>query len=67
MLIYFILGIITGLILAIIVFLSIKRYEIPINRTIKQAENKFKEKGEIYIESDEKQDLEAYINNLPKE
>lgn len=64
---YLLVGIIIGLLIGIIVFLSIKRYETPINRTIKQIENKLTEKGEIYIESDEKADLEAYLENLPKE
>lgn len=63
----FILGILTGLLLAIIVFLATKKYETPINRTIKQTENKFKERGEVFIEDEEKLDLEAFLNGLPKE
>jgi len=62
-----ILGIIIGLLLAIIVFLAIKRYEVPIERTLKQAENSIRQKGEIYILDEDREDLEAYVNQLPTE
>jgi uncharacterized membrane protein YciS (DUF1049 family) len=61
------LGIIIGLLLAIIVFLAVKRYQVPIERTIKQAQNFTKERGEVYIEDEGVQDLEAYLETLPKE
>ncbi len=60
----YILGIITGLLLAIIVFLGTKRYQNPIERTIKQLENKTKQTGEIFIETDEQRETENFINNL---
>lgn len=63
----YILGILTGLVLAIIVFLATKRYETTINRTIKQVENKVKEKGAIFIEEDSQKELENFLENLPKE
>jgi len=59
---YTLLGIIIGLLIAIIVFLSVKRYQVPIERTIKQTQNKFKEKGEVFIESEEEEDLKAFLN-----
>lgn len=63
----YILGIITGLVIAVIVFLAAKRYQVPLDRSLKQMENVVKEKGEIYIETDEKQEFENFISNLPKE
>lgn len=62
-----ILGIIVGLLLAIIVFLATGKYQVPIQRTLKQTENKFKEKGEIFIEEDSQKEFENFINNLPSE
>ena len=61
------LGLITGLLLAIIVLLSARRFETPITRTLKQAENLVKEKGEIFEPDDDLEELKHYINNLPKE
>lgn len=63
----YVLGIITGLLIAVIIFLSTKRYQIPIERTLKQLENKTKEKGEVYIDSEEKIELESYLDSIPKE
>lgn len=63
----FILGLIVGLLLAIIVFLATKRYQVPIERNLKQVENKVKEKGEVYIEDDGVKDLETFLDSLPKE
>ena len=63
----YILGIITGLLLAIIVFLASRRYGNQIERTLKQAENSLREKGEIYIDTDEKKELEILLDNLPIE
>jgi uncharacterized membrane protein YciS (DUF1049 family) len=63
---YFI-GIIIGLLLAIIVFLATKRYETTIQRTIKQVENKFKEQGAVFIPKDEDEDFQTFINQLPSE
>ena len=62
-----ILGILIGLLLAVIVMLSVRRYQVPIERTAKQVENKFKQHGEVYIEDEGVQDLEAYLESLPKE
>ena len=61
------LGIIIGLLLAVIAMLSVKRYETPIQRTIKQLENATKEHGEVYVEDEGIEDLKAWANNLPKE
>lgn len=63
---YFI-GILIGLVLAIIVFLATKRYETTINRTIKQLESSIQQKGEVFIEDENVEDLKAWVNNLPKE
>jgi ABC-type lipoprotein release transport system permease subunit len=60
-------GVIIGLLLAVIALLVVKRYQVPLERTLKQTENKFRERGEVFIESEEKQDLEAFLNNLPTE
>ena len=65
--IYYILGLISGLLLAIIIFLATKRYQIPLERSISQLENRTKEKGSIFIEEDENRELEALLDNLPKE
>ncbi len=64
---YILLGIIIGLLLAIIVFLATKRYQNPIERTMAQLQNKTKEHGEVYIEDDLKRDLDELLDNLPKE
>ena len=61
------LGIIIGLLLAIIVFLATKKYQVPIERGISQLQNKTKQRGEIYTENEELEDLKHYINNLPPE
>ena len=61
------LGVVIGLLLAIIVFLATKRYEIPIKRTFKQAENLVKEKGEIFIEDENVENLKEWLNNLPND
>lgn len=63
----YILGILTGLLLAIIVFLATKRYETTITRTIKQVENRVREKGEVFIPKDEDEDFQTFINQLPSE
>lgn len=60
-------GVIIGLLLAIIVFLSVKKYQVPIERTIKQLENKTKEKGEIFVESEQDEELKAFLDGLPSE
>ena len=62
-----ILGIIIGLLLAIIVFLATKKYQAPVERILKQAENFTKEKGEVFLPNEEKDDLDAWLGNLPKE
>lgn len=64
---YLILGIIIGLLLAVITLLTVKRYQNPLERSIKQLENKVKEKGEIFIEEDTERELDELLNNLPKE
>lgn len=61
------LGIVVGILLAIVVMLTTRKYQVPIERTIKQVENRVKEKGEIYIESDDQKEVENFINNLPNE
>lgn len=63
----FILGLIVGLLLAIVILLVTKRYEAPIERKTKQLLNNFKEKGEIFEETDEEQEFNNFLNNLPKE
>jgi len=60
-------GIIIGFLIAIIVLLCVKRYQVPIERTIKQAENKVKQEGAIFIEDEGVEDLKAWLNKLPNE
>lgn len=62
-----IFGILIGLLLAVIVFLAVRRYQVPIERTIAQLENKTKQKGAIFVETDEDRDLEDLLDNLPIE
>lgn len=64
---YTLLGIIIGLLLAIIAFLSVRRYQTPIERTFKNINNQLKEKGEVFVTDEKTEDLEAWFNNLPKE
>lgn len=63
----FILGVIIGILLSIVVMLSVRRFEQPIYRTKENVLNLFKENGEVYIEEDEKVELEHFLDNLPKE
>lgn len=63
----FVSGLIVGLLLAIIVFLSAKRYNTPIERTLRQLENKVKEKGEVFVETDEAREVDRLLENLPIE
>lgn len=62
-----ILGIIIGLLISIIVMTSTRRYQTPIERIVKKVENLTKEKGEIFIESDEAKELGDMLDNLPNE
>lgn len=59
----FALGVITGILLCIFTVLALKKYETPIERTIKQTQSKLKPKGTI-IEP-ESAELEDWINTLP--
>lgn len=65
--IYFILGIIIGLLLAVIAMLSVRRYQAPIGRIGKRLANLTKEKGEVFIETEEDRELENFLDGLPKE
>lgn len=62
-----VLGIIVGLLVAIIVFLATKRYQLPIERTLKQLENRVKEKGAIFMDTPESIEIENFIEELPVE
>ena len=62
-----ILGIIIGLLLAVIVMLSVRRYQTPIERIAKRAENLTKEKGVVFTPDDDVEDLKAWMNRLPTE
>ncbi len=61
------IGIIVGLLLAIIVFLATKRYQVPIERTVKQLENKITEKGAVFMDTPESIEIENFIEELPVE
>lgn len=63
----YLLGILTGLLLAIICMLSVRKYQIPIERISNQIENKFKEKGALFVEDDGVEDLKAWLEKLPEE
>lgn len=60
----FILGIITGLIMGVLVFLIVSYFRPVIERTIKQADSLAKRKGEIL--EPENDDVEEWLKNLPK-
>lgn len=64
---YLTLGIIIGLLIAVIVMLSTRRYQTTIERTVEQIGNLTKEKGEIFVETDELKEVENFINSLPTE
>ena len=64
---FFILGILVGLLLSIIVMISAKRYQTPIERTLKRVENFTKEKGEVFVETDEEREVQQFLDNLPIE
>lgn len=61
------LGVIIGLLLAIVVMLSVKRYQTPIDRFTKQVENYTKEKGEIFNPDEDVENMERFIAQLPDE
>lgn len=65
MILVIILGIITGLLIAIIIFCVVCYFRIPTIRKINQIESKMKQKGKI-IELDNEQ-LQTFIENLPNE
>ena len=67
MYIYTLLGFIIGLLLAIIVFLAVRKYQTPIERIAKQVENFTKERGEVYIPDEAVEDLKTWVEILPKE
>ena len=64
---FFILGILVGLLLAVIAMLSVRRYENALARTAKRLENMTKEKGEVFVESEGEAELKEFIDNLPTE
>lgn len=61
------LGIIIGLLIAVICMLSVRRFQPTIERTVKQAENFTKERGEVFTPDDDLEDLKVYLDSLPKE
>lgn len=59
----YILGIITGLVIAVLVLLILSRNKPAINRTINQLQNKLKKKGSVIeLESEE---VDDWIRTLP--
>jgi len=54
-----ILGVLIGLLLAVIVMLSVRRYQTSIERIAKRAENLTKEKGEVFTPDENLEDLES--------
>lgn len=62
-----ILGIIIGLLIAVIIMLSVKRFQNRIERTLKQIENVVKEKGEIYTPNEDTENISKFLENLPNE
>jgi len=63
--IFYFLGIITGLIFSLIIILIILHYQAPIRRQLYQLKNLTGLKGEI-IEP-ENEELSNWIDNLPKQ
>jgi len=61
---FYILGVITGLVIAILIVILLKRYETAITRTVQQTQSKLKPKGSIIDPVSE--DLEDWIKDLKK-
>lgn len=61
----FALGVITGIAICTFIAVIIKTKEVAITRTIKQAESKFKQKGNIL--EPESEEIDTWIENLSKE
>lgn len=62
---YLLLGIIIGLLLAIIVLIVALRYQLPIQRFVNQQQSKMAPKGSI-IELDTQQ-IDNWVSTLPNE
>ena len=65
MLLYFLLGLLSGLIISVLVVVVTLRYTPAVKRTISQLENLTDLKGEI-IEP-ENEELADWVDNLPKD
>ena len=63
----YLLGFLTGIVISMFTILLVSHFKVPIERTIAQTTNKFKEKGEIFEPDINEERLEDLINNLPKE
>lgn len=63
--IYYLLGLITGLIVSISIVIIAMLFKQPLNRIIDQTHSKFKERGKIL--EPESEELSNWINSLPKE
>lgn len=63
--ILFILGIVCGLLLALLSVAMLIYMKSPIERTIKVSETKFKPKG-VIVEA-ENEELQAYLDSLPSQ
>jgi len=61
------LGIIIGLLLAILVLLFLMKYGNNVERTIHQTKAKLGEKGAVFTPTDETEDFDKFINQLPQE
>lgn len=61
----FILGIITGLILAVLAILTVKKTETTVQRTLKQVQSKILPKGEIL--EPEVESFQEWVDSLKDE
>ena len=68
MAIYYILGILTGLVLASIAFIGALLWQSPIKRSISQIQAKLRPMGTIInAPSEEAEEVDAWINDLKNE
>lgn len=67
----YVLGVISGILIAIMVeimaFIVLRNNVHKIERFIQKNKEEYKEKGEVFYDTDEKLEFEEFIGSLPKE
>lgn len=61
----YLLGLTTGVVIAILILLATMRFRVPIERTINRALSMTKQKGEIFEPDDN--EIKDWLDKLPKE